>query len=53
MHAFLDHLPHGVSYPDTNPYILELNRRMPHVQFDRYLPSETVLGQNRDLGVLK
>ena len=42
MHAFLDHLPHGVTYPDTNPYIQELNRRMPRVEFDRYLPSETV-----------
>ena len=42
MPTFLDHLPQGVSYPDTDPYIQELNRRMPSTQFDRYLPSETV-----------
>ncbi len=42
MPTFLDHLPDGVSYPHTDPYIQELNRRMPGTEFDRYLPSETV-----------
>ena len=42
MPNFLDHLPEGITYPDTDPFIQELNRRMPGTPFDRYLPSEWV-----------
>ena len=50
MPNFLDHLPEGITYPDTDPFIQELKRRMPGTPFDRYLPSEWV---RRDIEKLR
>jgi hypothetical protein len=41
--CYVSELPAGMSYPDEDPYILELKRRNPDALWDRYVPSEVII----------